>query len=300
MPTCIVSFVDLDGVRHSVEVLAEGLYEAAVLGLSAFKKHDFQPGGLTHLEVEVRSSITHTVVVQRRFFAVSFRSMCGRFALKSPGRTKFDGVNCSHLPPLFPRYNIAPSQSVLTVVQRESKREAAFLHWGLIPSWSKEPKGFINARFETIAEKPSFSESFQRRRCLILADAFYEWQRSGKMAQPYVFQMKDELPFAFAGIWDEWRGHEISITSCAIITTTANELLATIHDRMPVILRSQSYDAWLNGDSKPANLINLLAPFPASEMRSHAVSYDVNSPKMDDEHLLRPVEPNLGVTPSLF
>ena len=174
--------------------------------------------------------------------------MCGRFALKSPGRTKFDGVNCSHLPPLFPRYNIAPSQSVLTVVQRETKREAAFLHWGLIPSWSKEPKGFINARSETIAEKPSFSESFQRRRCLILADAFYEWQRSGKMAQPYVFQMKDESPFAFAGIWDVWRGPEISITSCAIITTTANELLATIHD-----LICLSY--WVRNLTTPGSMV---------------------------------------------
>lgn len=225
--------------------------------------------------------------------------MCGRFTLKSPGRIKFDGVNRSQLPPLVPRYNIAPSQSVLAIVQREAEREAVLLQWGLIPSWSKEAKGFINARSETIEEKPSFGESFQRRRCLIAADGFYEWHRSGKLAQPYFFQMKGESSFAFAGIWDEWRGNGTSISSCAIITTTANELLAPIHNRMPVILCLDSHTTWL-GDSESAELRKVLTPFPASEMTSHAVSYDVNHPKIDDQHLVRPVEPNLGMTPSLF
>jgi putative SOS response-associated peptidase YedK len=226
--------------------------------------------------------------------------MCGRFTLKSPGRVKFDGVNSAHLPPLFPRYNIAPSQNLLAILQSSAEREAGFLQWGLIPSWSKDRKGFINARSETIENKPSFSESFQRRRCLIPADGFYEWQRSGKIAQPYLFQMKDESPFAFAGIWDEWQGDGNSIASCAIITTTANELLASIHDRMPVILPPESHDLWLNDDSSTVKLRDLLAPFPALQMTSHAVSYDVNHPKIDDEHLVQPVEPNLGVTPSLF
>ncbi len=156
--------------------------------------------------------------------------MCGRSTLKSPGRTKFDGVNRSHLPPLFPRYNIAPSKSVLAIIERNAEPEAALLQWGLIPSWSKEAKGFINARAETLERKPSFSESFLRRRCLIPADGFYEWKKSGSWKQPYYFQMKDEGPFAFAGIWDQWRGDETSIDSCAIITTTANELLAPIHN----------------------------------------------------------------------
>ena len=227
--------------------------------------------------------------------------MCGRFTLKSPSRVKFDRAAHSSLPLLVPRYNIAPSQDVLVIVQDRLEREAIFLQWGLIPSWSKEAKGFINARSETLDKKPSFSESFQKRRCLIPADGFFEWdQNSGRLKQPYYFQMKDETPFAFAGIWDEWRGTEISITSCAIITTRANELLAPIHDRMPVILRSQSYDSWLNGNSEPAKLRNLLRPLPASEMMSHAVSYDVSHPKNDNEHLLKPVEPNIGVTPSLF
>ena len=237
------------------------------------------------------------LLVRSEIFAVSSLSMCGRFTLKSPGRTKFDRLNRSNLPPLFPRYNIAPSQSVLAIVQGD---ETALFQWGLIPSWSNEAKGFINARAETLEEKPSFSESFQTRRCLIPADGFYEWQRFGKIAQPYYFRMKDESTFAFAGVWDEWCRDETSIASCAIITTTANELLASIHDRMPVILRPESEDLWLSDETEPVMLRKLLAPYPASEMTSHAVSYDVNSAKIDDEHLLRPVEPNLGVTPSLF
>jgi putative SOS response-associated peptidase YedK len=226
--------------------------------------------------------------------------MCGRFTLKSPGRLKFDHFNRANLPPLLPRYNIAPSQNVLAIVQRGDEQEAALLQWSLIPSWSKDAKGFINARAETIANKRSFSESFERRRCLIPADGFYEWQRSGKIAQPYYFQMQDEEPFAFAGIWDTWRTEEKSIQSCAIITTTANELLASIHDRMPVILPLESHELWLDDDFNPVKLMNLLAPFPASEMTSHAVSYDVNGTKLDDEHLVQPVEPNIGITLSLF
>lgn len=226
--------------------------------------------------------------------------MCGRFTLKSPGRIKFDRVDDSNLPPLFPRYNIAPSQKVLAVVPNDGVREAAFLQWGLIPSWSKESTGFINARSETIEDKPSFSESFQKRRCLIPADGFYEWQRSGKIAQPYFFHMRDESPFAFAGIWDRWQRDGKVIASCAIITTAANELLTSIHDRMPVILPPESHDRWLSDDSKPVTLRNLLAPYPASEMMSHPVSYDVNHPKIDDEYLTRPVEPNIGVSLSLF
>lgn len=226
--------------------------------------------------------------------------MCGRFTLRHPSRIKFERFNRSNLLPLVPRYNIAPSQNILTIVQRRDEREAELLQWGLIPSWSKDAKGFINTRSETIADKPSFSESFQRRRCLIPADGFYEWQRSGEIAQPYYFQMHDETPFAFAGIWDEWQDNGKTIASCAIITTTANELLVSIHERMPVILRPESHDAWLNHEFNPVKLGNLLVAFPADEMTSHAVSYDVNHTNVDDEHLVLPVEPNVGVTLSLF
>ena len=226
--------------------------------------------------------------------------MCGRFTLKSPRRIKIPGVDPFAIDSLVPRYNIAPTQSVLTIMQREANREATFLQWGLIPRWSKEAKGFINAREETIEEKRSFSESFERRRCLIPADGFYEWQRTGKMAQPYYFQLKHEAPFAFAGIWDQWAWDGQSITSCAVITTQANEVLAPIHNRMPVILHPHLYDLWLSDNSRPSDLKSLLMPFPASEMTSHAVSYDVNHAKIDNENLVLPVEPNVGVNYRLF
>ena len=135
--------------------------------------------------------------------------------------------------PFEARYNIAPSQTILTIANFGKGLEARLLTWGLIPSWSTEGKGFINARAETLEERPSFSESFRLRRCLIPADGFFEWKRSGKAKRPFYFQSDNEAPFMFAGIWDTWRNRRESITSCAIITTTANELVAELHDRMP-------------------------------------------------------------------
>ena len=225
--------------------------------------------------------------------------MCGRFTLKTPERIKFEALNTYDPDDLVPRYNIAPSQNVLTILDRNSEREATFLRWGLIPFWSKEPKGFINARAETIEQKAAFNESFQRRRCLIPADGFYEWERNGKISQPYYFQMKDQAPFAFAGIWDRWKSEDIWITSCAIVTTTANELLAPIHHRMPVIISPESYDLWLADDPR-FPFKDLLAPFPASEMISHTVSHDVNDVKVDDPHLVDRVDSFVGVNLRLF
>ena len=226
--------------------------------------------------------------------------MCGRFTLKTPERIRFERFNAFDPENIIPRYNIAPSQNVLAVVQRDGQREATFLQWGLIPFWSKEPKGFINARVETIEKKAAFSESFQRRRCLILADGFYEWQKNGKVAQPYYFQMKDESPFAFAGIWDRWKTEGGLITSCAIITTTANELLAAVHKRMPVIVGPESYDQWLSDDPRFEHLKDLLTPYPAAQMISHPVGRDVNNTKIDDEHLVQPVDAAVGVNFRLF
>ena len=223
--------------------------------------------------------------------------MCGRFTLRNPDRITVDNLHYFDLQDLVPRYNIAPSQPILTIGQN---REPTLLQWGLIPSWSKEAKGIINARVETIEEKPSFSESFERRRCLIPADGFYEWERNGKISQPWYFQMNDEAPFTFAGIWDRWQHNGRSITTCAIITTTANELLATMHHRMPVILGTESYDRWLSEDARATDLKELLIPFPAEQMKRHAVSYDVNDVKFDHERLLDPVTPNIGVNLSLF
>jgi putative SOS response-associated peptidase YedK len=187
--------------------------------------------------------------------------MCGRFTLKSPNRVKFDALN-PRVSGAIPRYNIAPSQEVLAITQSDDRRYLSLFVWGLIPSWSNEPKGFINARAETLEEKPSFSESFEKRRCLIPADGFYEWERNVKSKQPYYFQLTDEAPFAFAGIWDEWRNGDVSIASCAIVTTTPNELLATIHDRMPVILSPEAQDGWLRADAHSAELAKLLVRIP--------------------------------------
>jgi len=161
-------------------------------------------------------------------------------------------------------------------------------------------EGLHNARVETIDEKPSFKESFEKRRCLIFVDGFYEWERNGKISQPYYFQLKQHEPFAFAGIWDRWQYDSRSITSCAIVTTAANELLAKIHTRMPAILRPESYDLWLSDQSRAADLKDLLIPFPAGDMMSHAVGYEVNDAKVDHEHLLCEVEPNVGVNLRLF
>lgn len=201
----------------------------------------------------------------------------------------------SRLPLLGPRYNIAPSQELLTIIQSGNELAFEVMTWGLIPSWSREPVGLINARAETLEKKPSFGESFIRRRCLIPADGFYEWRRNGKTRQPYYFQMKDEAAFAFAGLWDSWRNPNnefpsAAVTSCSIITTSPNELLSTIHDRMPVILSPADYNRWLHEDARPDELRELLAPFPAGEMKSFPVSAEVNHARAEGPQLVEPVE----------
>jgi putative SOS response-associated peptidase YedK len=226
--------------------------------------------------------------------------MCGRFTLRRPEKLKLGRFSRLRLPIPDPSYNISPSQSILAIIKRADTPSGQMLQWGLVPSWSKEAKGVINARGETLEEKPSFSESFQRRRCLIPADGFYEWRRAGRASQPYYFQMRDEAPFMFAGIWDQWGHDRLSILSCAIVTTTANELLATVHDRMPVILRPESYEAWLACETTAAELKYLLTPFPAEQMKSHPVSTAVNYPENDSEQLTALSESEVGVTPSLF
>ena len=225
--------------------------------------------------------------------------MCGRFTLHSRDRIKLKGSQALDLP-FEARYNIAPSQKILAIADYGSGPEVRSLVWGLIPSWSTDGKGFINARSETLEDKPSFSESFQRRRCLIPADGFFEWRNVGRSKQPYYFQLIDESQFALAGIWDQWRNAQSSITSCAIITTAANELVEPLHDRMPAILKPDSYDVWLDPKTDHAVLEKLLTPFPASKMKSQPVSRAVNAPENDTEELIERVEAEVGTTPSLF
>jgi putative SOS response-associated peptidase YedK len=225
--------------------------------------------------------------------------MCGRFTLRSRDRIRLKGFRNSEIP-FEGRYNIAPSQSVAAVGDFGSGLEVTELSWGLIPSWTTEAKAFINARAETLEDKPSFSDSFRLRRCLILADGFFEWERVGRSKRPFYFQLNDESQFAFAGIWDQRRGGEESIKSCAIITTAANELVEALHDRMPAILEPESYEVWLDPKIDPAALKKMLTPFPASKMKTHPVSSAVNYPENDNDQLITRVDVEVGTTPSLF
>lgn len=218
--------------------------------------------------------------------------MCGRFTLTvSPDqlRAAFD---LAEAPPadLAPRYNIAPSQPV-AVIPNEDPRRVALFQWGLVPVWAKDPKignSLINARGETVAEKPAFRAAFKRRRCLVLADGFYEWKReAGGAKTPMYIQLSDGRPFAFAGLWETWRAPEGERRTCTIITTTPNALMAPIHDRMPVILPPAAYAAWLTPGELPAvEALALLQPYPAEALTARAVSTRVNNPRVDGPELL--------------
>jgi putative SOS response-associated peptidase YedK len=214
--------------------------------------------------------------------------MCGRFALFDSIQvlSKDFGVTFSGL---TPRYNIAPSQTIAAVraAPAGSGRELALLRWGLIPSWSKDPttgNRLINARAETAREKPSFRNAFKRHRCLIPTNGFYEWQRQERGKQPYFVLMRDERPFAFAGLWDRWESpDEDTVETCTILTTAANAVLAPIHDRMPVIIPPAAYDLWLDAELQDQDrLLPLLHPYPPDEMEAYPVGFVVNDPKVDN------------------
>jgi len=211
--------------------------------------------------------------------------MCGRFALKTPVKTLAKHFQAAEAPTeVEARFNIAPTQNILAVQETPDGRKMKWLKWGLVPSWAKDAAGMgarlINARSETVAEKPSFRDAFKKRRCLIPADGFYEWQRrTGDKKQPFFFGLKDGQPFGFAGLWERWTGEDGSvIESCTILTTTANEVLASVHDRMPVILHRDEYELWLDEDVRKQDLLKgLLQPYPADEMTSYPVSTLVNN-----------------------
>ena len=220
--------------------------------------------------------------------------MCGRFSLiedfeELAGRFEFDG----DWDAFERRYNIAPTQNVLTVVGGESRR-GGYMRWGLIPSWAKDKSigsRMINARAETVVEKPSFRNALRRRRWLILADGFYEWRRLGKQRIPMRIVMRSGEPFAFAGLWETWRDPEGEvIPSCTIITTSANDTLSPIHDRMPVILRRELEDFWLDGSvTDPDALTSVLVPYDDGEMEAYEVSTLVNSARNDGPEVLERV-----------
>jgi putative SOS response-associated peptidase YedK len=214
--------------------------------------------------------------------------MCGRYTLSTPVDKLAEEFGLAGpLPGLQSSYNIAPTQEVPAVVASNGGRRLEMLRWGLIPSWADDPEigsRMINARSETVAEKPSFRRAFKERRCLIPADGFYEWRKENGGKQPYHFRMKDGRPFAFAGLWESWdRYGDGEIQSCTILTTGANDLVSDIHHRMPVILPHEDYELWLTSTIRePDQLLPLLAPYPADGMEAYPVSRRVNNPSNNE------------------
>lgn len=215
--------------------------------------------------------------------------MCGRFVMMTPGKDLAEYFACEECAELEPRYNIAPTQLVAIVrLGRESgRRECRLVRWGLIPSWAKDtsigPK-LINARAESASEKPAFRSAFKNRRCLVLADGFYEWKKPDKKTRlPYLFRLSDAKPFGFAGLWEHWSAADGKVKeTCTVLTTDSNDLLRPIHDRMPVILKPDDYTTWLDPNVKgPELLQSLLQPYPSDEMFGFRVSSKVN--KSDHE-----------------
>lgn len=222
--------------------------------------------------------------------------MCGRYTFTSPEEAarqlfKYEG------PPLNLRanYNVAPTHDVPIVRNAAAGgRELVQVRWGLIPFWAKDVKiGYkcINARVETVATSPAFREAYKRRRCLVVADGFFEWKKlDAKTKQPYRMTLNNGEPFGFAGLWETWDKGETPIASCTIITGQPNELVGTIHDRMPVILPPEQHEAWLGGKAGT----EILRPYPAKLMRAYPVSARVGSPKNNDAAIIEPMKGEAG------
>ena len=234
--------------------------------------------------------------------------MCGRYVSATPPGevAKYFGAlapSPEHV--LSPNHNVAPTQTVYAVREREGVRSLDTLHWGLVPFWAKDPKignRMINARAETVADKNAFRVPLARRRCIIPADGFYEWQRleGSKRKQPMFISRPDGEPFAFAGLWEKWRdadnldddGEPLELHSCTIITCEANDAMAEIHDRMPVVLPPGAWDFWLdpaNNDSEAVS--GLLVPAPSGLIRMHPVSTEVNNARNNGAHLIERADP---------
>ena len=218
--------------------------------------------------------------------------MCGRFAFYSPGEATAALFGASRSFEVEPRYNIAPTQYVAAIRNGEDDgRELTMLRWGLIPFWAKDKSignRMINARAETVAEKPAYRAAYRRRRCLVLADGFYEWHKEAAGKVPYFISLTNEQPFALAGLWESWQSKENdeSIQSATLITAAANDFMASVHHRMPVILESSTADRWLAGDD---DLINY-AISHGPELRAWPVDRRVNNARNEDADLIQPVK----------
>jgi putative SOS response-associated peptidase YedK len=222
--------------------------------------------------------------------------MCGRFTLFTDIeeiKERFD-IQGSFDEEYQFSYNIAPSQSVLSVINDGVRNRLGYLRWGLIPFWAKDEKAgykMINARAETIAEKASFRNAYKKKRCLIIADSFYEWKKTPERKIPMRIKLKNHTPFGMAGLWESWKSPEgISIYSCSVITTVPNELMTSIHDRMPVILKPEDEKDWLNPSiNDPAYLQQYLKSFDSEQMEAFEVSTDVNSNKNNSPNLIQQI-----------
>jgi putative SOS response-associated peptidase YedK len=219
--------------------------------------------------------------------------MCGRYAFFSPAEAVKRVFALDELPELEPRYNIAPTQDVPAVrMGEEGARKAAMLHWGLVPKWAKERaigNRMINARAETVAEKPSFREALKKRRCLVLADGWYEWQVAPGGKQPWFIHRKDAQPFAFAGLWERWKdpADGSMLESCTIVTTDASASIRRIHDRMPCVLPEAEWDRWIDtAYADTEQLSRLLVPYDAAGLAFWPVSRQVNAPKNQGAKLI--------------
>ncbi len=219
--------------------------------------------------------------------------MCGRYTIHTQPDELADHFGFQDRAELSPRYNVAPTQDVPTVVVVTGDRKCILMRWGLIPHWADDEKignRMINARAETIDKKPAFREPFQNHRCLVMADGFYEWQKGDAGKRPYYITRKDGAPFAFAGLWDHWSSPDAEgIKSCTIITTDANELIAPLHNRMPVIISTQDYGIWLDTDiADTGRLKHMLGPYPSEELKAYPVGKTVNSPAHETPKCIDP------------
>ena len=221
--------------------------------------------------------------------------MCGRFTLTQDQdafdeRFSFTGPDLGWVP----SYNIAPTQQVVAITSEGAQNRAQLMRWGLVPFWAKDPtigNRMINARAETLGEKPSFRDAFKKRRCLVVGDGFYEWRRDGGRKRPMRITVARREPFAFAGLWESWgKGSGERLVTCTIITTSANDFMEPIYDRMPVILPREAEEAWLDPDSEDVGALSeLLLPYPSDQMNAHEVSTLVNSPRNNSPECIAPV-----------
>ena len=221
--------------------------------------------------------------------------MCGRFTLRTSAAKLAEVFHFANQLALPLRYNVAPTQPIAIVRSKadEPEREASLVRWGLVPAWAEDLKignRMINARAETLAEKPAFRKLLATRRCAVLADGFYEWKATAGGKQPYLIQLASGEPFAFAGLWDRWTRGTGPVESATIVTTSPNELMSSIHDRMPAILTGAALDRWLDPRAGDARILgSLLGPFEAEPLQAFAVSKVVNSPANDSAECVVPL-----------